>query len=151
MFRITLAIAATMLLFGTVASFGAEGDEGVEVRRVLVIDKSMKPAAAAAQPKYEYVKLKTAEGKTNPELLCDACCKKAGFKEYASKPALQGKTVAYLCASCGEICFRENGIEVKYTDEKEIKALKHIEAELKNPVDKTQKPTIQTLQAQGRQ
>lgn len=52
----------------------------------------MKPAAAAAQPKYEYVKLKTSEEKTNPELLCDACCKKAGFKEYVSKPALQGTT-----------------------------------------------------------
>lgn len=124
--------------------------EEAEVRRVLVIDKSMKPAAAAANPKYEYVKLKTAEGKTNPEILCDACCKKGGFKEYVSKPALAGKTVAYLCASCNELCYREGGVEVKYTEEKDVQALKEIKTELGKPIDKTQKPSIQALQGAGR-
>jgi hypothetical protein len=147
MLRATIAVIAVLLTAAT-STFA---EETVEVRRVLVIDKSIKPAAAASQPKYEYVKVKTAEGKTNPELLCDACCKKEGFKEYVSKPALQGKTIAFLCASCGEICYRENGVEVKHTEEAEVKALKHIETELRNPIDKTQKPTIQNLQQRGRQ
>ncbi len=147
MYRINIAVLAVFLIAASDSTFA---EEEVEVRRVLVIDKSMKPAAAAAQPKYEYVKVKTPEGKTNPELLCDACCKKEGFKEYVSKPALQARTVAYLCASCGEMCYRENGVEMKYTEENEVKALKQIETELRRPVDKTQKPTIQALQARGR-
>lgn len=147
MYRVTISVLAVLLI----VSSGAFAEEEVEVRRVLVIDKSMKPAAAAAQPKYEYVRVKTTEGKTNPELMCDACCKKGSFKEYVSKPALQGKTVAYVCASCGEMCWRENGEEVKYTEEKEVKALKQIETELRRPVDKSQKPSVQTLQKLGRQ
>jgi hypothetical protein len=146
MYRTSIAVIAVLLI----ASSSAFAEEEIEVRRVLIIDKSMKPAAAAAQPKYEYVRLKTPEGKPNPELMCDVCCKKAGVKEYSSK-ALEGRTVAYLCASCGEICYRENGVEAKYTDEAEVKALKVIETELKKPVDKSQKPSVQTLQRLGRQ
>jgi hypothetical protein len=69
--------------------------------------------------------------------MCDACCKNAGVKECSSK-GLEGKTVAYLCASCGEFCYRENGLEAKYTDEAEVKALKVIETELKKCLDKSQ-------------
>ncbi len=144
MYRVSIGVLAVLLI----ASSSAFAEE-VEVRRVLVIDKSLKPGAAAAQAKYEYVRMKTPEGKTNPELLCDTCCKKSEVKEYASKPVLQGKTVAYICASCGDLCYRESGQEVKYTDEKEIKALKEIETELRKPVDKSQKPTVQFLQKSG--
>lgn len=147
MYRPMFAVLVILVL----ASSSAYSEEAVEVRRVLLIDKSMKPGAAAAQPKYEYVKVKTSEGKTNPELLCDACCKKEGFAEYKSKPALKDMTVAYVCASCDHMCYRENGVEVKYTEEAEVKALKQIETELKKPVDKSQKPSVQNLQRLGRQ
>ena len=147
--KITTAFAATLLL-AMAGGFAADSDDAVEVRRVLVLDKAMKPGAAAAQPKFEYIRLKTSDGKTNPELMCDACCKKAGFKDYVSKPAQNALTVAFMCASCGELCYREGGKEMKFTKEEDIKALKKIEEALHSPVDKTQKPTIQTLQAQGR-
>jgi len=133
-----------------IASFSAFAEHEGELRRVLVIDKSMKPAAAAGQAKYEYVRAKTAEGKPNPELMCDACCKKHAGKEYGTASGLQGKTVAYMCASCDHLCYRENGVEVKYTEETEMKAMKVIEMELAKPIDKTQKPSIQALQGAGR-
>jgi len=40
-------------------------------------------------------------------------------------------------------------MEVKYTDEPEVKALKLIHTELKNPVGKSQKPSVQNLQRLG--
>ncbi|HYG78390.1 MAG TPA: hypothetical protein VEK08_25535 [Planctomycetota bacterium] len=109
MLRTTIGVMAVLLL----AASSTFAEEQVEVRRVLLLEKSFKPAAAAAQPKHEYVKVKTAEGKPNPELMCDACCKKEGSKEHALKPALQGQTVAYKCLSCGEMCCREGGVEIE--------------------------------------
>jgi len=43
----------------------------------------------------------------------------------------------------------KKGMEVKYTDEPEVKALKLIHTELKNPVGKSQKPSVQNLQRLG--
>ena len=145
MLKVNIAVLSVLFC----VTFVAAAENEVEVQRVLVIDKSMKPAAAAAQPKYEYVRVKTPEGKPNPELMCDLCCKKETSMDYGSK-SLEGKTVAYLCVHCGEMCFRENGKEVKYTEEADIKALKQIHVELKKSVDKTQKPSVQALQGAGR-
>jgi hypothetical protein len=133
-------VVAVMMLLVAANSFAEEG----EVVRVLVGDKGMKPAAAAITPKYEYVTAKLPDGKVNPAVLCGECCKKAD--NAATKPAFQGKSVAFMCASCKTVCWHDDGRQMKFTDEADVKAMKAIEEGLKQPVDKTQKPTIQALQ-----
>lgn len=158
----TKVLLSLMLIIAAATQVFAS--DNAEYARVLVFDRGTKPAAAMANARYELRRVT----KNDASMMCDACLQKA-YPDKSLKPAAAAAIVmrneAYLCVSCGNMCWRSEGVETKFEEKKQCDACEQIKRELSAPakiesaheaasysrVDTTTKPSVQNMQRRNRQ
>lgn len=155
--KINFALIAVLAVVTAQVS-AAEGD----YRRVLVYDAGTKPSVAAAKGRYE---MRRMHGKT--DMCCQKCMMKAATAAAGTKPSVSTRNEAFICAQCDKMVWCDGGHEVSFTEAQDTESMAKIEKTLRGPiasskrsrqeviepenrVDRTTKPSVQTMQARGR-